>query len=184
MSCMSFQGICRSQGDLNQQPDAVTVIRSVLNVVDCLHHYDIVHRDLKYACFPPFTYLTDLRTSSTTPMIPTVTSSSSTLACKSPSISTHPFDHPSLTDIRAVTKFSYFATTAGRSSTQSSGGWNNQDPSPRATQGAVKGPGSGRHYYLVQKNLLIVKKKCNFCDIQWKKKWKRAASGGWMGYIK
>ena len=54
--------------------DAVTVIRSVLDVVDYFY---------QHALSPPFTYLTDPRTSSTDPTIPTVTSPSSTLACKS-----------------------------------------------------------------------------------------------------
>ena len=79
-----------------------------------LHHHDIVHRDLKYACFPPFTYLIDQRTPSTAPTTPTVTSSSSTLACKSPSISTHSFDHPSLTGIRDATRFSLLLLRVGR----------------------------------------------------------------------
>ena len=41
--------------------------------------------------------------------------------------------HSALTDIRATNKFSYFTATAAasHSSTQSSGGWNNQYPSPR-----------------------------------------------------
>ena len=54
--------------------DAVTVICSVLDVVDYFY---------QHALSPPFTYLIDPRTSSTAPMIPTVTSPSSTLACKS-----------------------------------------------------------------------------------------------------
>ena len=49
--------------------DTVTIICSVLDAVDYLHH-GIVYRDLTYVCFPlshlpPFTYLTHPRTSST-----------------------------------------------------------------------------------------------------------------------
>ena len=52
-----------------------------------LHRHGTVHRDLKYAwfllslCF--FTHVTDPKTSSTAPRTPTVTLSSSTLACES-----------------------------------------------------------------------------------------------------
>ena len=77
--------------------DTVTIICSVLDAVDYLHH-GIVHRDLTYVCFPlshlpPFTYLTHPRTSSTSPTTPLVTSSSSNLACKSISHPWPPFIH-------------------------------------------------------------------------------------------
>jgi len=52
-----------------------------------------------------------------------------------------------LTDIRAANNFSYFTATAAasRSSTQSSGGWNNQDPSPHiVTQAPLKEEGQGK----------------------------------------
>ena len=53
--------------------DTVTVIHSIPDAIDCLHHHCIVHRNHKHACFPPFhppplTYFTDPRISSATPM--------------------------------------------------------------------------------------------------------------------
>ena len=58
------------------------------DAVNCLHHHGIVQRLqvrlLSSLTPPPFTYLIDPKTSPTAPMTPTVTSSSSTLACESP----------------------------------------------------------------------------------------------------
>ena len=61
--------------------------------------------------------------------------------------------HSALTDIRAANKFSYFTATAAasRSSTQSSGGWNNQDPTRRYSSTVEGGGREGwpwprRHY--------------------------------------
>ena len=72
--------------------NAVSVIRSILDAIDYLHHHGILHRDLKHAFLsldPPFTYL---RTSSIAPKTPAVTLSLPTLACESP----YPFLTPLL----------------------------------------------------------------------------------------
>ena len=70
--------------------DAVTVICSVPDAVDCLHHLGIVHSNLKYACFPLSSPSLHLLYRPENILCHSNDLSSSALTCKSSSIS-HPW---------------------------------------------------------------------------------------------